>query len=77
MITITSLSSIGGAMALKAYLEERKIPAFIPDDYMAMNDWDGPTPASAPLNSIRVQVPASYERQAAKAAAAFFRYSGV
>ena len=73
MVTITSFSSLSGALALKEFLEAREIPVFLPDEFASLSGWNGPTPESVPLNSIRVQVPSSYETRAARATSEFFR----
>ncbi|SDU23523.1 hypothetical protein SAMN05444156_2769 [Verrucomicrobium sp. GAS474] len=73
LVTVASFSSLEAAVAVKGYLEDRGIPAFVPDVIEPQRDWDGPTPFSLPLNNIPVQVTASCEERASRFISDFFR----
>ena len=59
MITVANFSDLTEATLLRSWLEAEGIPAFIPDEFTAQNDWLITT-----VGGIRVQVPDQFEEKA-------------
>ncbi len=60
MVTVANFDDLTEALLLRSRLEAEGIPAFVPDEYTAQNDWA----LIYAIGGIRVQVPDGFVDEA-------------